>query len=301
MATYCEVALTVPLRTTFTYELPESLVGVVEPGSRVAVPFRNKVMVGVVLQLSDKPPDFAHEKSALVKIKKVSHALDAVPALPRTLVELGRWIGSYYLATPGDVFRAMLPPLTELRAERVLRITPAGIDRLAELKATQNRSEDEITEHALLELIEIENAPLAAKRLKKLPGARMPPRDCCGAAIFKPRKFTSPAKRGRRKLLRGIMRTQTKRRSHPRNRYTAKAPCRENIAQRGSRGTARASRARRRIRAVTAEIASGTRHRFARGDRAHVARRQAHVMGRSRYRRRRLIFSTPATPLPPMS
>jgi len=227
MATYCEVALTVPLRTTFTYELPESLVGVVEPGSRVAVPFRNKVMVGVVLQLSDKPPDFAHEKSALVKIKKVSHALDAVPALPRTLVELGRWIGSYYLATPGDVFRAMLPPLTELRAERVLRITPAGIDRLAELKATQNRSEDEITEHALLELIEIENAPLAAKRLKKLPGG-----EDAAARLLRRGHLQAegnsqvPQNADAEKLLRGIMRTQTKRRSHPRNRYTAKAPCR---------------------------------------------------------------------------
>src|SRR5690242_11069922 len=116
MATYCEVALSVPLRTTFTYELPESLVGVIEPGSRVAVPFRNKVMVGVVLELTEKPPDFAHEKSALVKIKKVSRAVDAIPALPSALIELGRWVGSYYLAPPGDVFRAMLPPLTELRA-----------------------------------------------------------------------------------------------------------------------------------------------------------------------------------------
>jgi primosomal protein N' (replication factor Y) (superfamily II helicase) len=170
MPTYCEVALTVPLRTSFTYELPESLVGVIEPGSRVAVPFRKKVMVGVVLQLTDKPPDFSHEKSALVKIKKISRALDAVPALPRTLIDLGNWLGSYYLATPGDVFRAMLPPLTELRAEKILRITPAGIDHLAELKALQNRSEDEITEHALLELIEVEGAPLAVRWLKKLPG-----------------------------------------------------------------------------------------------------------------------------------
>ncbi len=170
MPTYCEVALSVPLRTTFTYELPESLIGVIEPGSRVAVPFRNKMMVGVVLELTAQPPDFAHEKSALVKIKKLSRSLDVVPALPHSLVELGRWVGSYYLATPGDVFRAMLPPLTELRAERVLRLTTAGMNRLAELKAMQNRSDDEIKDFALLELIDVEGAPLAAKRLKKLPG-----------------------------------------------------------------------------------------------------------------------------------
>jgi primosomal protein N' (replication factor Y) len=183
MATYCEVALSVPLRTTFTYELPESLVGVIEPGSRVAVPFRNKVMVGVVLELTEKPPDFAHEKSALVKIKKVSRAVDAIPALPSALIELGQWVGSYYLAPPGDVFRAMLPPLTELRAERFLRMTPAGIEHLARLKAIQNRSEQEVTEFALLELIDIKSAPLAASRLRKLPGgedaaARLVRRGC---------------------------------------------------------------------------------------------------------------------------
>src|SRR5580704_5568025 len=170
MPLFCEVALTVPLRTTFTYAVPEALTGLIEPGSRVAVPFRNRMMVGVVLELKDHPPDFAHEKSALVKIKDVSRVLDAVPALPKSLVELGRWLGSYYLAPPGDVFRAMLPPLTELRAERVLQITPAGVARFADLKAMQNRSDAEITEQALLELIEIEGKPIAEKRLHKLPG-----------------------------------------------------------------------------------------------------------------------------------
>jgi len=170
MPLYCEVALTVPLRTTFTYAVPHALVGVVEPGSRVAVPFRNRMMVGVVLELKDHPPDFAHEKSALVKIKEIARVLDTVHALPKPLIELGRWLGSYYLAPPGDVFRAMLPPLTELRAERVLRITDSGVARLADLKAMQNRSEEEITDAALLELLHIEGVPIAVKRLHKLPG-----------------------------------------------------------------------------------------------------------------------------------
>ncbi len=295
MPTYCEVALTVPLRTTFTYELPESLIGVIEPGSRVAVPFRNKVMVGVVLALTDKPPDFAHEKSALVKIKKVSRALDAVPALPRTLIELGSWLGSYYLATPGDVFRAMLPPLTELRAERVLRITPAGIDHLAELKALQNRSEDEITEHALLELIDVEGAPLAAKRLKKLPGGE-------DAAV--------------RLLRRGYLKAEEIHKS--RNTRTQKIIAwnlahvekpRDSVVPEGKTAKPKkisrnAYEAEERVRHVLAEesgplplkllieraTASPCRHR------ANVARRQTHVLGRSSHRRRGRLSSTPATP-----
>ena len=35
---YCEVALVVPLRHTFTYAIPEALAEVVTPGSRVLSP-----------------------------------------------------------------------------------------------------------------------------------------------------------------------------------------------------------------------------------------------------------------------
>jgi primosomal protein N' (replication factor Y) (superfamily II helicase) len=170
MTRYCEVALTVPLRTTFTYAVPESLAGVIDAGSRVAVPFRNRAMIGVVLELRDEPPDFAGRKNAPTKIKEIAHVLDHIPALPAKLIELGRWVGNYYLAPPGDVFRAMLPPLTELRAERILRITERGRRRLAEISAMQNRTEAEVTEHALLELIQVQGEPLAMRQARKLPG-----------------------------------------------------------------------------------------------------------------------------------
>ncbi len=169
MPRFAEVALSVPLRTAFTYAVPDAFDGVIEPGARVAVPFRNKVMVGVVLSLTNDPPTFANGKSA--KLKEIAHVLDPIPALTEKLIELGRWVGSYYLAPPGDVFRAMLPPLTELRAERILRITPAGRARLDELAAMGGRSEAEVSERALLELIDIEGKPFAASRLRKLPGA----------------------------------------------------------------------------------------------------------------------------------
>src|SRR5579862_1198063 len=112
MSRYCEVALTVPLRTTFTYSIPAEFQDIIAPGSRVAVPFRNRAMVGVVIALTDTPPDFsaksANASVPKTKIKSVAHVLDAEPALTPKLIELGRWISSYYLAPPGDAFRAML-------------------------------------------------------------------------------------------------------------------------------------------------------------------------------------------------
>src|SRR5712675_1479915 len=53
---FCNVALPVPLRTTFTYAIPDSLRESVQPGSRVLVPFRNKSLVGVVVECVQHAP-----------------------------------------------------------------------------------------------------------------------------------------------------------------------------------------------------------------------------------------------------
>ena len=163
MAAYCEVALPVPLRSTFSYSVPAPLAEIVLPGSRVVVPFRNRALVGVALELTDRRPEADH-------VKEVVEVLDPIPALPPRLVELGRWVAGYYLAPPGEVFRAMLPPAVELRHERELILTPAGRDYLAELASQANRSEAEVTEHALLQLFEVEGKPVRTDRLRGLPG-----------------------------------------------------------------------------------------------------------------------------------
>jgi primosomal protein N' (replication factor Y) len=117
-AAYCNVALPVPLRKTFTYAIPEGLRAQVQPGSRVLVPFRKRLLVGVVV-LADAPP-------AETKIRDIAKVLDLIPALTPKLLELAQWIARYYLAPIGEVFRAMLPPVTELTARRQIVLTDAG-------------------------------------------------------------------------------------------------------------------------------------------------------------------------------
>jgi primosomal protein N' (replication factor Y) len=116
---FCNVALPVPLRTTFTYAIPETLRGTVQPGSRVLVPFRKKAMVGVVVELAESAPQGT-------KIRELTRVLDFVPALTPKLIELAHWIAGYYLAPVGEVFRAMLPPVTELKSQRQIILTEAG-------------------------------------------------------------------------------------------------------------------------------------------------------------------------------
>jgi primosomal protein N' (replication factor Y) len=116
---FCNVALPVPLRTTFTYAVPEALRGTVQPGSRVLVPFRQKAMVGVVVELAESAPPGT-------KIREVTRVLDFVPALTPKLIELAHWVAGYYLAPVGEVFRAMLPPVTEVKSQRQILLTAAG-------------------------------------------------------------------------------------------------------------------------------------------------------------------------------
>jgi primosomal protein N' (replication factor Y) (superfamily II helicase) len=125
-ANYCNVALPVPLWKTFTYAVPEALRGQLQPGSRVLVPFRKKALVGVVLEMADSPAEGT-------KIREVSKVLDLVPALTPKLLELGQWIAGYYLAPVGEVFRAMLPPVTELATRRQIVLTEAGRELAANL------------------------------------------------------------------------------------------------------------------------------------------------------------------------
>ncbi len=163
-AEYCEVALPVPLRTTFTYVVPPALDEVVVPGNRVLVPFRNRALVGMALERTNLRPETA-------KLKAIVEVLDPIPALPPRLVELGRWVARYYLAPPGEVFRTMLPPMIELRHERELHLTPAGREYLDQLGSLSNRSEAEVTQLALLQLFEVEGKPIPWNRLRKLLGA----------------------------------------------------------------------------------------------------------------------------------
>ena len=161
---YCEVALPVPLRSTFTYAVPESFAVLPGPGSRVLVPFRKRAMIGVILECTTRIPPTEN-------LREIVEVLDPIPALPPALVELGRWVAGYYLAPVGEVFRSMLPPTIEVRAVRELLLTPAGRDLLQALRAREELTGEERAEVAVLESFGAEpDQPIPAARFRKFPG-----------------------------------------------------------------------------------------------------------------------------------
>ncbi|MGD1211569.1 MAG: primosomal protein N' [Candidatus Acidiferrales bacterium] len=148
---YCEVALPVPLRSTFTYAVPASLNGQSLIGRRVVVPFGRRAMIGVGLAESDLPPNAARFQSrGKSAIREIVEVMDLLPALSPKLVELGHWISRYYLAPIGETFRAMLPPEIELRHDREYSLTDAGRAYLRELAQAQEITDVERAEADLL-------------------------------------------------------------------------------------------------------------------------------------------------------
>jgi primosomal protein N' (replication factor Y) (superfamily II helicase) len=161
---YCEVALPVPLRSTFTYAVPALFNGEELVGRRLVVPLRNRAMVGVGLAVSDRAPE-------IQRIREIAELMDALPALPPKLIELGQWVSRYYLAPVGETFRAILPPEIELRHAREYWLTDAGRAYLLDLATAEENTEEETAELEILRHIEAAEHPLATSRIRRLPGA----------------------------------------------------------------------------------------------------------------------------------
>jgi len=149
MAEFCDVALPVPLDTTFTYRVPADLTPIA--GGRVLVPFRQQRLSGVVVALHDKEPN--------VRTKNILSVLDSSPVLDEQSLRLGKWIANYYLAPPGEVFRTMLPLMAEFKRAIVYRITDEGqmALHLAGMSGSSARSrktpEEQLAEFRVLEYL----------------------------------------------------------------------------------------------------------------------------------------------------
>ncbi|MDE2950024.1 MAG: primosomal protein N' [Chloroflexota bacterium] len=99
---YAEVALNVPVKSTFTYHIPAELEPDLQLGSLVRVEFGVAMQPGVILRFSDQ--------SDIPKTKPVIELLDPQPALDANAIELVNWLSETYLASIGTCVWLLLPP-----------------------------------------------------------------------------------------------------------------------------------------------------------------------------------------------
>ena len=102
---YARVALPIPVPRLFDYAVPPALARSLAPGCRVLVPFGrgHATQAGFVVELAS-----ASEVDP-ARIKPVARQLDPRPVLSAALLELARWIATYYCCSWGEALEAALP------------------------------------------------------------------------------------------------------------------------------------------------------------------------------------------------
>ncbi len=115
---YAEVSVNSPVaqRRTFSYAIPTGLD--IRPGQAVLVPFGEKVLQGVVLEINPVP--------AVEDTREILDVLEPQPILSPNQIQLARWISDYYLAPLFSAVALMLPPAFERKG--LAFISPAAPD-----------------------------------------------------------------------------------------------------------------------------------------------------------------------------
>jgi primosomal protein N' (replication factor Y) len=120
---FVEVAVGLPIRKTFAYEVPEAMRPVTVPGKRVLVPFGRRFLTGFVIGPAQKLPS---DK----RILPIRQVLDDETMLSASLLAFLVWVAKYYLQPIGEVIKTALPAGIHLRPREKYRINLKGLESL---------------------------------------------------------------------------------------------------------------------------------------------------------------------------
>jgi primosomal protein N' (replication factor Y) len=146
---YAEVSVNSPAarRRTFSYSIPADMD--IREGQAVLVPFGEKVLQGVVLDLAAVP--------AVEDTREIIDIIMPAPVLSPQQLRLARWLSEYYLAPLFEAVALMLPPGFERKA--VTFVSPARPDiEVASLNDDQRKVMEIIAGQGRVELKKLERA-----------------------------------------------------------------------------------------------------------------------------------------------
>ncbi|MFH1382550.1 MAG: primosomal protein N' [Chloroflexota bacterium] len=129
---YAEVCVNSPAarRHTFSYAIPPHLS--VSVGQAVWAPFGEKLLQGIVLELTDYP--------SVEKTKDIADLIEPAPLLSSARAQLARWLSQYYLSPLFDAVALMLPPGFERKALTFISLSPTAKDLLPSLTSEQKHA-----------------------------------------------------------------------------------------------------------------------------------------------------------------
>ena len=132
---YVRVIVDRAIHRELDYSVPESLADRVGVGCRVRVPFRDKSALATVVAI--------RAQSEAKGIRPIEAIVGDAPILTEQLLELSRWIGTYYCCAIEAVMRSVLPQVirrAEVGWKKQLFVQPARNIDQAELEKLRRRA-----------------------------------------------------------------------------------------------------------------------------------------------------------------
>lgn len=98
---YAKVAIGLPVAGPFDYIVPDALAGKIAVGSRVAVSFGARRIVGYPVGFS--------KKSEIRNLKPILELIDESPVLTKNLLLLTKELAEYYFCSWGEAIETAIP------------------------------------------------------------------------------------------------------------------------------------------------------------------------------------------------
>ncbi|MEN8149049.1 MAG: primosomal protein N' [Planctomycetota bacterium] len=168
MANLVEIAIPVPVDRTFTYAVPAGREAMAQVGRRVTVPFGKKQVRGFVV---GKP-----ETTAVEKVKNVTEFLDDGPVLGPDVLDLGRFVSSWYGCSIGEALDAMLPSgVKHGRAGRTVPHAALAISVEQARAAAAELPDSRVKQARILEILADAGEPVPVADLRRAAHASRSP------------------------------------------------------------------------------------------------------------------------------
>ena len=124
MTLYAEIILSLPLDQSFSYIVPESYQSEAKIGSRVLVPFGQRLITGFIINLRKK------KLSRDIKLKEIKEILDERPVFSPSFLSFTRKLSEYYYTSWGELLQASLPPSYILKSKTEIFLSEQGLTSL---------------------------------------------------------------------------------------------------------------------------------------------------------------------------
>ena len=124
MTLYAEVVLSLPVSQAFTYIIPESFIARAQVGSRVLVPFSQRMLTGFIIGFRKRRP------APGIPLKEIAEFLDDEPVFSSSFLSFTRRLSDYFYSSWGELLQASLPPSFILKSQTRLFLTEKGLAAL---------------------------------------------------------------------------------------------------------------------------------------------------------------------------